>query len=208
MKLFLWGDIVKYFKIFVITVILAVTIFSILYLTKIAKDIEEYTFSRGDSINLIVYTTSKEKLIDADVKNLLDYIETSQESLGIRVKNLGAITDKKTLENKLHKIIKPLGRYIVIDLSLNDKIINKETILIRVEKNEKYDENAGFANKIKTTLNKDRVNILGESKCYLQEFGDRALRVELSNKLTLKEAEKLIDKLMYAIYKNITDGEF
>ncbi|GFR34449.1 hypothetical protein [Thermobrachium celere] len=198
----------KYFKIFVITVILAVTIFSILYLTKIAKDIEEYTFSRGDSINLIVYTTSKEKLIDADVKNLLDYIETSQESLGIRVKNLGAITDKKTLENKLHKIIKPLGRYIVIDLSLNDKIINKETILIRVEKNEKYDENAGFANKIKTTLNKDRVNILGESKCYLQEFGDRALRVELSNKLTLKEAEKLIDKLMYAIYKNITDGEF
>lgn len=208
MKLFLWGDIVKYFKIFVITVILAVTFFSILYLTKIAKDIEEYTFSRGDSINLIVYTTSKEKLIDADIKNLLDYIEKSQESIGIKVKNLGAITDKKTLENKLNKTIKPLGRYIVIDLSLNDKIINKETILIRVEKNEKYDENVGFANKIKTTLNKDRVNILGESKCNLQEFGDRALRVELSNKLTLKEAEKLIDKLMYAIYKNITDGEF
>ncbi|CDF57204.1 hypothetical protein [Thermobrachium celere] len=198
----------KYFKIFVITVILAVTFFSILYLTKIAKDIEEYTFSRGDSINLIVYTTSKEKLIDADIKNLLDYIEKSQESIGIKVKNLGAVTDKKTLENKLNKTIKPLGRYIVIDLSLNDKIINKETILIRVEKNEKYDENVGFANKIKTTLNKDRVNILGESKCYLQEFGDRALRVELSNKLTLKEAEKLIDKLMYAIYKNITDGEF
>ncbi|WDC85043.1 hypothetical protein PL321_05835 [Caloramator sp. mosi_1] len=41
----------------------------------------------------------------------------------------------------------------------------------------------------------------------MQEFGDRALRIELSNKLTINEAKKLVDKIMYAIYKTITDGE-
>ncbi|SHE57407.1 hypothetical protein [Caloramator proteoclasticus] len=197
----------KYFKVFVITTIIAVTVLSILYLNKIAKRVQEYTFAGGDSFNIVLYTTSDNRFSDGSIKELLDYIETSQNGLGVKFINLGYVGDKKTLERKIDSITKGNGRHIILEICVNDKMVNKDTILLRVEKNENYDSNINYANKIRDILNKDRVNILGESKCYVQEFGDKALRVEISSKNTINDAKKLIDKVMYAIYKTITDGE-
>ncbi|WP_027309472.1 hypothetical protein [Caloramator sp. ALD01] len=197
----------KYFKVFVITTIIAVTVLSILYLNKIAKRVQEYTFAGGDSFNIVLYTTSDNRFSDGSIKELLDYIETSQNGLGVKFINLGYVGDKKTLERKIDSITKGNGRHIILEICVNDKMVNKDTILLRVEKNENYDSNINYANKIRDILNKDRVNILGESKCYVQEFGDKALRIEISSKNTINDAKKLIDKVMYAIYKTITDGE-
>lgn len=197
----------KYFKVFIITTIIAVTVLSILYLTKFAKRIQEYTFLGEDSFNIVLYTTSDNSFSDGSIKDLLDYIENLQNGFGVKFINLGYVGDKKTLERKLSRITKENGRYIILDICVNDKMVNKDTILLRVEKNENYDINMNYANKIRNILNKDRVNILGESKCYMQEFGDKALRVEISSKNTINDAKKLIDKVMYAIFKTITDGE-
>ncbi|MBZ4664412.1 MAG: hypothetical protein JG776_2130 [Caloramator sp.] len=197
----------KYFKVFIITTIIAVTVLSILYLTKFARRIQEYTFLGEDSFNIVLYTTSDNSFSDGSIKDLLDYIENLQNGFGVKFINLGYVGDKEILERKLSRITKENGRYIILDICVNDKMVNKDTILLRVEKNENYDSNINYANKIRDILNKDRVNILGESKCYMQEFGDKALRVEISSKNTINDAKKLIDKVMYAIFKTITDGE-
>ncbi|MCX7695690.1 MAG: hypothetical protein N2Z71_08295 [Caloramator sp.] len=197
----------KYFKAFIITTIIVVTVLSILYLTKIAKRIQEYTFAVDDGFSIILYTTSNNSFSDGSMKELLNYIEKSQDGFGVKCINLGYVGGKKVLERKLSSITKENGRYIILDICVNDKMVNKDTILLRVEKNENYDNNINYAKKIKDALNKDRVNILGESKCYMQEFGDRALRIEFSNKNTINEAKKLADKIIYAVYKTITDGD-
>lgn len=203
MKLFLLGVVMKYIKIFIITAIVSITILSILYLSRIAKDIQRYTFSAVQSNYIVIYSSSYGKLINGDVEDLMDYIKNSFEAIGIKVKKLGVIDDKKNIHKALERESQLNGRVVVIDISLNDKIINKDTILIRIEKNENYNNNIDFAYSIKNILNKDRVNVLGESKCYNQEFGDRAIKVEISNKLYLDEAKKLMDKLIFGIYSNI-----
>lgn len=193
----------KYLKIFVITAIIAATVISILYLSRIARDLHEYTFAGNNSTEILLYSSSNMSFNDGEINKIQDYIVDSTKGFSVKVKNLGVITDKENIEKILKKQTNGASKYIVLDISASNKIINKDTILIRVEKNENYNNNISFANSIKSKLSKDRINILGETKCYNQEFGDKALKIEISNKLTISEAKKLIDKLLYGIYQSI-----
>ncbi|MCX7950953.1 MAG: hypothetical protein N2594_03270, partial [Clostridiales bacterium] len=188
---------------FVITAIIAATLLSILYLSRIARDLQEYTFAGNNSTEILLYSSSDLRFNDGEINKILDYIVDSTIGFGVKVKNLGVIDDNENIEKILKKQTNGGKTYIVLDISASNKIINKDTILIRIEKNENYNNNIGFANSIKSKLSKERINILGETKCYNQEFGDKALKIEISNKLTIDEAKKLIDKLLYGIYQSL-----
>lgn len=193
----------KYFKIFFITAIILATLLSILYLSRIARDLQDYTFAGNKSAEILVYSSSDTDFKDGEINKVLDYMVESTKGFGVKVKNLGVINDKDKIEKILKKQTSGANTYYVLDISASNKIINKDTILIRIEKNENYDKNIGFANSIKSKLSKERINTLGETKCYNQEFGDKAIKIEISNKLTINEAYKLIDKLLYGIYQSL-----
>ncbi|MEM4398773.1 MAG: hypothetical protein QXV18_03040, partial [Candidatus Nitrosocaldus sp.] len=98
---------------------------------------------------IVVYSSSYGKLANGDVDDLMDYIKNSFEIIGIKVKKIGVIDDKKNVHKILERESELNGRVIVVDISLNDKIINKDTILIRIEKNENYNNNIEFVCELK-----------------------------------------------------------
>ncbi|WDC85044.1 hypothetical protein PL321_05840 [Caloramator sp. mosi_1] len=124
----------KYIKVFVIGTILTITVLTILYLTKIARRVQEYTFAVNDGFKIVLYTSSSNSFNDGSMKEILNYIETSQNGLGVEFINLGYLRDKKLIDKKLINITKENGKYIILDLCVNDKMVNKDTILLRVEK--------------------------------------------------------------------------
>ncbi len=88
--------------------------------------------------------------------------------------------------------------YILIDINPTKLIQNENTILIRIGKSEsiKYENNLEYASRLKEALLKKykilKVNTLTDSKnTYNQELGHTAIRLEISEALTYKNARNL-----------------
>lgn len=210
MKSLLKGGIdVKKIKMFVVGVIVLFTILSIAYLAYISKQMEKYAVSRNDGRTCyIIYSSSGGKFNGSgSVEPVLEHLKEGVSKGGYDSINLGV---KNNIDsNELTKqLLKHMGfnkKYILIDINTTEFVASKKTILIKVSNNaSKYKDNLDYSNKMKEALAMAGVkaNIITEGKQVLnQDLGYRSIRIEISSKMGIEEAKKLIENFVAGLVK-------
>jgi hypothetical protein len=198
----------KKLKVSTIIIITAFTFMAILYLIYQAERMQEYTIARNDGRTcFVVYSSMGGDLKDGKtVKEVLDYAETFAVSAGYDSINLGVnktATDEE-MRKKIIDNLKQNKRYIILDINATGIIINKDTVLLKLSsKNpERYKDNLEYANKIKKNVAEKsiKVNILSEKKfTYNQDLGYRAFYLDMSNKITLNEAQQTLSSMLESL---------
>jgi len=192
----------KGFKGFIVVLIIIFTTAAILYLVYQAKRLERYTtVTMDEEIHFLIY--SSKSAISQDGKNigdLLKYIRNQSKDLGYGA-SIIEYKNKEAFKREAERKMKGSSQYILMDVGLSSLVINKNTILIRAEFNssDKSKENIKYANSIKKKLEDEniKVNVLPDSKNnWNGELGYRSLRIDISDKCTLDEAEKLLGALL------------
>lgn len=195
-----------------ITFILFIFIFatlSILYLIYQAEKIERSTMAPlGDRIGFIIYSTNQ-NIDDKDkIVKLLKYTNDTLEEAGYEriMINNGKPCSSDEARKNIEKGLNRGQKYILLDINMSNLVINKNTILFRVDENngQKYMDNIDYVNHMKNSLeSKDfKVNVVEEYKSNNnQDLGYRALKIDISSKNTLEEGEELISKIIEVIIK-------
>lgn len=192
----------KGFKGFIILLIIIFTTAGILYLVYQAKRLERYTsVSVDEETHFLIYSSKSAITQDGkDIGELLKYIRNELKDLGYGT-SIIEYKDKEDFISEAKAKINGDSKYILIDVGLSSLVINKNTVLIRTELNssDKSKENIELANSIKNKLKNEniKVNVLQDSKNdWNGEIGSKSLRIEISDKCTLGEAEKLLSTIV------------
>lgn len=205
MKFFFSGDILRRFRIFVIGTIAVCTFLSLLYLVYIAKLVEKYTIAgTGGDLCFIMYSSSGgmikgDKTIYDVIKNTADKINDSgYDSVIIEPE------EPEELSKEVIKSMKKNKKYILLDISSGNAVINKNTLLIRLQNKDtvRYKENLESAEAVKKYLNdKDiKVNIITDTKSSVnQNIGCCSLKLEISKNNTFDEAKNIILNAVYSL---------
>ena len=208
MKFFFYGGILKSYKVLAVVIVVIFTLVSMLYLFYIAKQIDKYTFSSNDNGCLIIYSSSGGNTIDKrTVSDVLEGIDSVLKLSGFEVINLGSkkgFSDediRKSITNK----IKKAKKYYVIDVGVGAAVNNKNTILIRLDKESPiYSKNVTAAMSIKNDFSETdiKAGIFNETnKKYNQDIGYVSLKFEVSNKNTYEEVKNIIISAVFALTK-------
>jgi hypothetical protein len=208
MKFFFYGDILKNYKAFAVIIILIFTFISLLYLFYIAKQIDKYTFSNNAIGSLIIYSSSGGDTIDKKtMSDVLEGVDSVLELSGYEVINLGCKKGfsrddiRKSITNKMKKAKK----YYVIDVGASLAVNDKNTILIRLDKESPiYSKNEAAAISIKKDFYETDIKaaIYNETnKKYNQDIGYISLKFEVSNKNTYIEVKNILISAVFALTK-------
>ncbi|EYE89858.1 hypothetical protein Q428_00165 [Fervidicella metallireducens AeB] len=195
-----------------VTFVLFIFIFatlSILYLIFQAEKIERTTIAPlTDRIGFIIYSTNK-NIEDKDkIVKLLKYANATLQEAGYEgvMINNGKPCSPDEARKNIEKKIKGGLKYILLDVNMSNLVVNKDTVLLRVDKNngQKYIDNIDFVETIKNSLEGKgfKVNVIEDYKFNNnQDLGYRALKIDISSNNTLDEGKEAISKIIEVIIK-------
>lgn len=197
----------KTFKGFILFIIALCTALSILYLIFLTKNLEKYTGAMDYSGNYyILYSSEGGSLKSGEnISNILSYGADFLKQSGVNTKTITE-TESNKIKSKILNTMKKDRKYILIDINTTKLIQNENTILIRLGKkdNTKYESNLETASKLKGIIagkyKNLKVNTITDSKNnYNQDLGHIAIRIDISESLTLENAKKLTSYLLESL---------
>ena len=196
MKLFLFGEVVKRIKIFILAVIAVCTLMSIVYLSLIARKMEQYTISRNDGERCFIVCSMKNGSLSdqKDLGKLVEYTAKSLKSAGYDAVTAGSSDIKD--EMKKNK------KYYMIDINSTKLLVNKNSAILRIgnNNNPKYNDNLEYAKYIKANVKDIKVNVISdEDDNYNQDAACRSVRIEISDRMDYESASKCISILLKPI---------
>jgi hypothetical protein len=206
---FIWGDILKKFRLFVITSVAIGTLLSIFYLIYVAKQMEMYTLSRNDgNPSFILYSSGGGSFKNMkDEQNILKHTEKILESSGYDALALSIPGYNENIaRDSIIKNMKKNKKYIILDISPTKLLVSNKAFIVRIgnKDNPKYDENMEYGRFIKENINDKelKVNLLTDLRSnYNQDIGYKSIRIEIAESLSESYAQAVLSKIAAVLIK-------
>lgn len=194
----------KNIKGYILLVLAICTTLAIVYLVFQARKLEKYANSFSTSnLKFILFSSDGVNFLSGNCtleieEHLVNYIKTSDSEISVLDGN-----SKLGYKGEILKNIDTNKKNLLLDVNTTNLIKDENTVLIRLGNNNnlQYEVNYTYAKKLKDLINekykKIKVNIICDNKKnYYQEYGNIAVRIEVSSKAKVQRVEELLENII------------
>lgn len=192
---FIFGDSLKNFKFFIIAFIVVLTFLSLLYLSFIALRIQKYAFKENKTFGIILYTKTPSNKINSSLK----YVKNKINEYGWDA----VIAEYKDEDENIIESIKKHPNYYIFEINEGKSIINSDTILIRIRKNDEREYER--AQNIKKYLLSKNIKVNIVTNPLEKTNGYNVTKLEISKNCGYESAKDLILKAVVTFCNDYKD---
>ena len=168
------------------------------YLIYISYQYDIYTFSSKTKTINIIYSSDGTSFNDeADIYDAIYECESLLKDYGKNVKVIKA-KDKNRLDKKVNRAKSQVVTNIIIDINTTKLIQDKNTILLKIPKDDV--KSIDFAAKIKSNTSNIKVNMIHDKNIIPRASNEIYLNIFLSHNCSQREGEELLTKIFQAMY--------
>ncbi|SKA76688.1 hypothetical protein SAMN05443428_101244 [Caloramator quimbayensis] len=188
----------KNFKVFIIAVIAVFTFLSILYLSIIALRIQKYAFKENKPLGIIFYTKTPSNKLNSS----LTYVKQKINEYGWDAVII-EYNDEYEKDEKILESIKKYTKYYIFEIDEGRSVINSNTILLRLRKNDEREYERAL--KIKNNLSDKNIKLNIVTNTLEKTKGYNVIKLEISDKNSYESARDLILNAVVSFSNDYTD---
>ena len=182
----------------IISIVVGIFMIVLSYLIYISYQYDIYTFSSKTKTINIIYSSDDTSFNDeADIYDAIYECESLLKDYGKNVKVIKA-KDKNKLDKKVNRAKSQVVTNIIIDINTTKLIQDKNTILLKIPKDDV--KSIDFAAKIKSNTSNIKVNMIHDKNIIPRASNEIYLNIFLSHNCSQREGEELLIKIFQAMY--------
>ena len=182
----------------IISIVVGIFMIALSYLIYISCQYDIYTFSSKNKTINIIYSSEGTSFNDgADIYDTIYECESLLKDYGKSVKVIKA-KDKNKLDKKVNRAKSQVVTNIIININTTKLIQNKDTILLKVPKDDV--KSIDLAAKIKNNTSNIKVNMIQDKNIIPRASNEIYLNIFLSHNCSQREGEELLTKIFQAMY--------
>lgn len=182
----------------IIFIVVGIFMIALSYLIYISYQYDIYTFSSKTKTINIIYSSDGTSFNDGtDIYDAIYECEGLLKDYGKNVKVI-KVKDKNKLDKKVNRAKSQVVTNIIIDINTTKLIQDKNTILLKVPKDDV--KSIDFAAEIKSNTSNIKVNMIQDKNIIPRASNEIHLNIFLSHNCSQREGEKLLTKIFQAMY--------
>lgn len=182
----------------IISIVVGIFMIALSYLIYISYQYDIYTFSSKTKTINIIYSSEDTSFNDgADIYDAIYECESLLKDYGKNVKVIKA-KDKNKLDKKVNRAKSQVVTNIIIDINTTKLIQDKNTILLKIPKDDV--KSIDFAAKIKSNTSNIKVNMIHDKNIIPRASNEIYLNIFLSHNCSQREGEELLTKIFQSMY--------